>query len=134
MKQTCLHTFIWLLMAYRFICVMCFIPKYIFFVLFQLNRCTHLFNWTVLSINGVKCTICEVTEGNVDCWNSVGIAVVIHRDETIRSSHDTIRIDTKADDNYGYFRYDTIRIMIVKIQTFTIFIYLFMNITEECFV
>jgi len=40
------------------------------------------------------------------------------RDETIRSSHDTILIDTKGDD---MLIFDTIRIIIVKIQTFTIF-------------
>jgi len=36
---------------------------------------------------------------------------VICRDETIRSSHDTIRTDTKGDDMiiYDTIRYDTIR-------------------------
>jgi len=41
------------------------------------------------------------------------------RDETIRSSHDTIRIDTKGD---NMVIFDTIRIIFVKIQTFTLFI------------
>jgi len=41
------------------------------------------------------------------------------RDETIRSSHDTIRIDTKGDDMVIY---DTIRVVVVKIQLFTIFV------------
>ena len=40
------------------------------------------------------------------------------RDETIRSSHDTIRIDTKGDDMviFDTIRYDTIRIIIVKYE------------------
>jgi len=47
-----------------------------------------------------------------------GSSSVSCRDETIRSSHDTIRIDTKGDDMVIF---DTIRrIIIVKIQTFTI--------------
>ena len=40
------------------------------------------------------------------------------RDETIRSSHDTIHIDTKGDDMVIF---DTIRIVIVEMQTFTVF-------------
>jgi len=54
------------------------------------------------------------------------------RDETIRSSHDTKRIDTKEDDMVIY---DTIWVVIVNIQTFTIFTFFFMitlkiNLTE----
>jgi len=48
------------------------------------------------------------------------------RDETILSSHDTIRIDTKGDNMviFDTIPYDTIRIIIVKIQTFTMFTYI----------
>jgi len=47
-------------------------------------------------------------------------------DETIRSSHDTIRIDTKGDD---IIIYDTIRVVIVKnINIHNIHILLFMII------
>jgi len=46
------------------------------------------------------------------------LAYVTTRDETIRSSHDTIRIGTKGGD---IIIYDMIRVMFVKIQTFTIF-------------
>ena len=44
-------------------------------------------------------------------------------DETIRSSHDTIRIDTNGGD---IIIYDTIRLVIVKIQTFTIFTFFYL--------
>ena len=46
------------------------------------------------------------------------IEEIIIRDETIRSSRDTIGIDTKGDD---MIIYDTIWV-VVKIQLFTIFI------------
>jgi len=59
-------------------------------------------------------------------------------DETIRSSRDTIRIGTKGDD---MIIDDTTRVVIVKIQTFTIFAFFYLlftitlktNTTEECF-
>ena len=50
--------------------------------------------------------------------SNTNYCTVFNRDETIRSSHDTIRIDTNGDDMVIF---DTIRIIIVKIQTFTIF-------------
>jgi len=45
------------------------------------------------------------------------------RDETIRSSHDTIRIDTLGND---LIIYDTIWVVIVKIQAFTIFTFFYL--------
>jgi len=56
------------------------------------------------------------------------------RDETIRSSHDTIRIDTKGDDMVivDTIRYDTDNTF--KNRTIhNIHILLFMNATEVCF-
>jgi len=49
-KKMCLHTFIWFLMIYRFICVMCFIPKHSFmFIMFMFvshfSKDTKEFNW-----------------------------------------------------------------------------------------
>ena len=59
---------------------------------------------------------------------------VFIRDETIRSSHDTIRIDTKGDDMVSF---DTIRYDMDNIWKNTniqnIHILLFMNTTEVCF-
>jgi len=65
------------------------------------------------------------------------------RDETIRSSHDTIRIDTKEDDMviFDSIRYNTdnncknTNIHNVHIYTniHNVNILLFMNTTEECF-
>jgi len=69
--------------------------------------------------------------------------VVEIRDETIRSSHDTIRIDTKGDDMviFDTIRYNTdnnykiTNIHNVNIYTniHNVHILLFMNTTEECF-
>jgi len=58
----------------------------------------------------------------------------VTRDETIRSSHDTIHIDTKGAD---MIIYDTIRV-VVKIQLFTIFTFFYLlspkiNTTGELF-
>ena len=61
--------------------------------------------------------------------------VVICRDETIRSSHDTIRIDTKGDDMviFDTIRYDTDN-NCKNTNIHNVHIFLFLNTTEECFV
>jgi len=57
-----------------------------------------------------------------------------NRDETIRSSHDTIRIDTKGDDMviFDSIRYDTDN-NCKNMNIHNIHILLFMKTTEECF-
>jgi len=69
--------------------------------------------------------------------------MVHNRDEMIRSSHDTIRIDTKGDDMviFNTIRYNTdsncknTNIHNVHIYTniHNVHILLFINTTEECF-
>jgi len=56
-----LHTFICLLMAYHFICVMCFIPKDSFIYNFSKTDAHICFTEYVLSKYCVKCTICDVS-------------------------------------------------------------------------
>jgi len=68
----------------------------------------------------VYCCIQKII--HVWCLGAIGktfAQVMFSRDETIRSSHDTIRIDTKGD---NIVIFDMIKIIIVKIQTFTVFI------------
>jgi len=64
------------------------------------------------------------------------VVTVIHvcRDETIRSSHDTIGIDTKGDDMviFDSIRYDTDN-NCKNTNIHNIHILLFMNTTEVCF-
>ena len=57
----CLHTFICLLMTYRFICVLCFIPKDSFMFNFSKTDAHICFTKYVLSIYCVKCITCDVT-------------------------------------------------------------------------
>jgi len=68
---------------------------------------------------------------------------IFSRDETIRSSHDTIRIDTKGDDMviFDTVRYNTdnnckntnIHNVYIYTNIHNVHIILFMNTTKECF-
>jgi len=66
-NNLCLQTFICLLMAYRFICLMCFIPKKSFMFNFSKTDAHICFTEHVLSIYCVKCIICDVTSRKVLC-------------------------------------------------------------------
>ena len=56
-----LHSFICLLMAYCFICVMCFIPKNSFMFNFSKTGAHICFTEYVLSIYCVNSIICDAT-------------------------------------------------------------------------
>jgi len=56
----CLHTLICHLMAYRFICVMCFIPKNCFMFNFSKTHAHICLTEYVLSKYWVKGIICDV--------------------------------------------------------------------------
>jgi len=60
-EHTCLHTFIYLLMAHRFICIMCFIPKNSFIFNFSQTDAHVCFTEYGLSIYCVKCIVYDVT-------------------------------------------------------------------------
>ena len=73
-------------------------------------------NWTVLALQFNDINVVQPSHETI---RSLHDTITTRYDHyTIRSLHDTIRIDAKGDDMNIY---DTIRAVIVKIQTFTIF-------------